>query len=326
MVDDDMTTSDKSVRVAAVVVTFNRKVLLIECLKALLNQDQPLNRIYLIDNASTDGTPELLREEGLLENSLIEYVRLEENTGGAGGFYEGIKLAHDADYDWIWVMDDDAEPKANALKLLFSEKQISEIEKYSGICGVKMGLDGEPQYAHRGLFMPDFGPRALSKNIAGNEQEISYASFVGLLINAKAVDLIGYPLSDFFIWFDDVEYCQRMMKYGPILYRPASSILHKDNVKNTSESATNLQLPTAVPYALQWKYLCGFRNYIYLMTHHGNKGFLWAFWILLRKIVRILLMDAHKLVLIHFYFLYWKQAVGFSSFCTIKPAEWNALK
>ncbi|MEY4573741.1 MAG: hypothetical protein RLZ10_3047, partial [Bacteroidota bacterium] len=210
----------KSQSIAAVVVTYNRKVLLIECLKALLNQQQSLNRIFLIDNASTDGTPELLKEEGLLDHPLIDYVRLSQNTGGAGGFHEGIKLAHEGGYDWIWVMDDDAEPKVNALFNLLAGMPLDGHLNYSGICGKVMGLDGEPQYANRGVFDPGFGPRALSKNSVLDEQEISYASFVGLLINAKAVNLIGYPKSEFFIWFDDVEYCQRMIKYGPILYRP----------------------------------------------------------------------------------------------------------
>jgi hypothetical protein len=62
------------------------------------------------------------------------------------------------------------------------------------------------------------------------------------------------------------------------------------------------------------------------MMHHGNKGFSWALWIMFRKIVRILLVDSHKIKLIKTYFSYWKQAVGISPFRTIKPAEWNVLK
>ena len=49
----------------AVVVTYNRKELLIECLESLRSQTRPLNAIYIIDNASTDGTPNLLLAEGI---------------------------------------------------------------------------------------------------------------------------------------------------------------------------------------------------------------------------------------------------------------------
>lgn len=316
----------KSQSIAAVVVTFNRKVLLIECLKALLNQQQSLDRIYLIDNASTDGTPELLREEGLLDHPLIEYVRLSQNTGGAGGFHEGIKLAHEGGYDWIWVMDDDAEPKVDALFNLLAGMPLDGYLNHSGVCGKVMGLDGEPQYAHRGNFSPSNGQISLTRANANINQDISYASFVGLLINGLAIKSAGYPLEEFFIWFDDIEYCQRLNKFGSIYYNPTSEILHKDNVLNLSEKPKAIRVPSAIPFGMQWKFLCGFRNYIYLMIHHGNKGFSWALWMLFRKIMRILLVDPHKIKLIKAYFSYWKQAVGISPFRTIKPAEWNALK
>ncbi|WP_338825129.1 hypothetical protein MHOCP_06860 [Moorella humiferrea] len=77
--------------VAAVVVTNNRKKLFDECLQALLHQTRPVDSIIVIDNASTDSTPEFLAQKGYLSNPIIYYIRLSENTGGEGGFYEGIK-------------------------------------------------------------------------------------------------------------------------------------------------------------------------------------------------------------------------------------------
>ena len=105
--------------VCAVVVTYNRKNLLLECLEALRKQTRPVQAIYLIDNASTDGTPELLLEKKYIKKlppeNLTEpweeefevrnltdgqpiklhYVRMHQNTGGAGGFHEGVKRAYE---------------------------------------------------------------------------------------------------------------------------------------------------------------------------------------------------------------------------------------
>lgn len=124
---------DRVVTVCAVVVTYNRKELLIECLDALENQSRPLDAIYILDNASNDKTTFLLEENGYINENppetlqipwekssikngvLIHYVRMHRNTGGAGGFHEGVKRAYEKGYDWIWLMDDDAEPKKNAL-------------------------------------------------------------------------------------------------------------------------------------------------------------------------------------------------------------------
>jgi GT2 family glycosyltransferase len=53
--------------VCAVVVTYNRKNLLIECLEGLRKQTRPVDAICLVDNASTDGTPDLLLEKGYIK-------------------------------------------------------------------------------------------------------------------------------------------------------------------------------------------------------------------------------------------------------------------
>ncbi|MEN3014688.1 MAG: glycosyltransferase, partial [bacterium] len=125
---------NKHETICAVVVTYNRKHLLLECLEAIRKQTRPVQAIYIIDNHSIDGTPELLLEKGYInqlpppvltepweielsisnqtnsEPIEIHYIRMHENTGGAGGFHEGLKRAYEKGYDWFWLMDDDVEP------------------------------------------------------------------------------------------------------------------------------------------------------------------------------------------------------------------------
>ena len=99
-------------RVTAVVVTYNRLMLLKECIGALLDQDCEDMDILLVDNHSTDGTIEYIKS--LLDNEKVEALFLENNLGGAGGFYEGIKYAIKNNTDWLWLMDDDTIPDKNA--------------------------------------------------------------------------------------------------------------------------------------------------------------------------------------------------------------------
>ncbi len=87
----------KPISICAVVPTFNRKVLLTACLTALLSQTRPLDEIILIDNASTDGTEELVKARF----SQVTYVKLPENTGPAGGVGAGMRLAYEKGHDWI---------------------------------------------------------------------------------------------------------------------------------------------------------------------------------------------------------------------------------
>jgi len=71
-----------SENICAVIVTYNRKELLRECLKAVLAQTRPPEHVLVVDNASTDGTPEMLQEEF----PQVEVLCLPENQGSAGGF------------------------------------------------------------------------------------------------------------------------------------------------------------------------------------------------------------------------------------------------
>jgi len=156
--------------VCAVVVTFNRKNLLLECLESLRKQSISLDSIYVIDNASSDGTGELLLENGYIgelspmdhprtwskcysiynfvdgENIDLHYVRLAQNTGGAGGFYEGVKRAYEDGYDWLWLMDDDAKPVEDALEKLskyFNAKNVA------ALASVVMVMDNKISPYHR---------------------------------------------------------------------------------------------------------------------------------------------------------------------------------
>ncbi len=133
-------------RIAAIVVTYNRKALLMRCLEALLGQSRRLDAIYIIDNDSTDGTSEELVNRSLIAPTAfhaedvceqvktvdlpspgdggveIHYVKMPENTGGAGGFHEGMKRGAAAGFDWLWLMDDDLLPADDALEALVARE------------------------------------------------------------------------------------------------------------------------------------------------------------------------------------------------------------
>ena len=144
----------KKETVCAVVVTYNRKELLAQCVNALKEQTRTPDALYLIDNFSNDGTDKMILEYGHIEtlpqrkpgqsweidfyiyNTIegrpirVHYVRMNKNSGGSGGFYEGVKRAYSKGYDWLWLMDDDSEPKTEALERLsrhFQEKDVAGI-------------------------------------------------------------------------------------------------------------------------------------------------------------------------------------------------------
>lgn len=199
--------------VAAVVVTYNRKQLLTECLDALLAQTRPVDKIILIDNASTDGTPDLLKERGYIDNPLLDYVRLFENTGGAGGFYEGLKRGYKKNYDFVWLMDDDCITDKNALFFLCEckKKNMSNV-----IFSSKVLWTNNQQH-----------PMNLPKFKKNSKTNLRSASFVSILISRNVVKKYGYPLKKYFIWHDDTEYTSRILLNESGLFCSESLVIHK---------------------------------------------------------------------------------------------------
>ncbi len=223
--------------VAAVVVTYNRKELLVECLDALLGQDPPIDAIILVDNQSMPDTPLLLKEKGFLkelppEESVgawesttchpdfpaipITTIRLPENTGGAGGFHEGVKKAFEAGFDWLWLMDDDVEPQKNCLGEQMKFKSLSKC-----IHPRKIFPDGTP-LEWEGYVSIVTGQRVFLQDISfkkGAEYcETNTGCFEGMLVHRDIVSKIGFPDKRFFIAGDDSTYGFLAHLHTKVLY------------------------------------------------------------------------------------------------------------
>ena len=201
-------------KICAVVVTFNRKELLLRTLSNLYKQSSPLHSIVVIDNASNDGTNELLQHLGYLDKSNLFYHKLAYNTGGAGGFYEGTKIAHKSDADWIWLMDDDGYPPQTCLKMLL------EYQDRYDFYGPLVLSDQDKTTLSFPITLPT------SKKIIRNKKQLDTFSsnnkvlsdvlipFNGVMLRSSLVSNIGYPFAKFFIWGDDIEYTKRAKKSG----------------------------------------------------------------------------------------------------------------
>jgi GT2 family glycosyltransferase len=278
--------SSKNETVCAVVVTYNRKKLLLECLEALKRQTWPLDAIYIIDNASTDGTPEILLKNNYIPklppsnldeswgtsfsiNNLptlkinsqllidIHYIRMHENTGGAGGFYEGVKKGYEKGYDWLWLMDDDALPAQNSLEKLFIA--INNLSDQDSHCVLWNQI----------IFDKNKVNKIFSKIAL---EQVDSAMFVGFAINSKLIRKVGLPNKCFFIYYDDLEYCLRIRRLGGKIFKVLGSfIYHKDWTCQKKIKMHILNKVLVLPDIPKWKYYYLSRNNI-LMNSHSNKA------------------------------------------------------
>ena len=191
----------------AVVVTYNRVDKLKTCLNCLLEQTYELSTIYVVNNASTDNTETFLKEFSKTHTQ-IKTMTTTENLGGSGGFFLAIKWAYEDGADWIWGMDDDAFPKYNALEEIIKHRELLD---QNGTVSCYWSNCNHDQFFRE------------------NYKKVDAWMFVGFFLPREIIKTVGYCRNDYFIYFDDYEYANRIINNGYNIYKIQSSIIdHKD--------------------------------------------------------------------------------------------------
>lgn len=218
-------------KVMALIVTFNRKEYLLNLLDSLKMQTRKLDRILIIDNCSPDQTAETLIEKNVI-NSYTEleltsniwndievlYYRNNQNTGGAGGFHVGTKLAMEIDNDYLWIMDDDVLPQPDCL-----EKLMSHISEEYGVC-----IPNRTTGVFRDRPAVTFNWKnyiyLASEKTYDEEYEkkevvsVCDMPFEGPFLRYDILQKVGPSDEKYFIFYDDSDYAQRCLQYTNILF------------------------------------------------------------------------------------------------------------
>ncbi|GAA1972258.1 glycosyltransferase family 2 protein [Nocardioides panacihumi] len=217
-----MTDQGDRPRILAVVVTYNRLALLQRLLERL-DTVAGVDEVLVVDNASTDGTSEWLASlepgaegaDGHPERRVVART-LARNTGGAGGFAEGVAWAVERGADLVWLMDDDGVPAADCLARLLAVPDhdfwgpvvVDEADPRRLVFPIR--LPGGTRVVHDVEAVESAARRAGPDGLV----EGIVIPFNGVLVTRELVERIGVPRADFFIWGDDHEYRLRAEAAG----------------------------------------------------------------------------------------------------------------
>lgn len=204
-------------RILAAIVTHNRQDLLSRCLDHLQAQKRAPDAILVINNASTDGTVEMLQKRD------IPFVT-QENVGSAGGWHRGIAHGLEDGFDAVWLMDDDGFPDAGALATL-APRLLSGV---AAVSSVVVREDDPTRFVFPfplldGANLPViFGsPRKVATltDLTAIAPDGSYPFahfFNGALISLAAVRKVGNVEQGFFMFGDEVDYFFRLRSAGMV--------------------------------------------------------------------------------------------------------------
>jgi rhamnopyranosyl-N-acetylglucosaminyl-diphospho-decaprenol beta-1,3/1,4-galactofuranosyltransferase len=212
--------------VTAVVVTYNRRDLLLESLAAVLAQDRVPEQVIVVDNASEDGTAAAVRDKF----PAVQLTELKRNSGGAGGFAAGLALALTGGADLIWLMDDDTVPEPGALAALLAarDRMLARAGRPPALVASQvLWTDGREHPMNTPRRKPFAAKAERLAAAAVGCVPIRSASFVSILVDAGEARRRGLPRAAYFLWNDDFEFTTRLLRGNTGLLCPASVVVHK---------------------------------------------------------------------------------------------------
>jgi rhamnopyranosyl-N-acetylglucosaminyl-diphospho-decaprenol beta-1,3/1,4-galactofuranosyltransferase len=197
--------------VAAVIVTYNRRDLLRQALTALRSQTRRVDQVFVVDNASSDGTIEMLRSEF----GDVTHIRNEENVGPAGGFAQGMQFAAEGGHDWLWLFNDDDEPLPRALEsLLIAMREIPSANV--GVLGCWV-LSADNEVIEAGNLWHN-RPRPVKFPVTDRPYRVDLLNFNGTLVSSELIRTVGVPQERLFMMFEESEFCLRTGAAGEAIF------------------------------------------------------------------------------------------------------------
>lgn len=269
--------------VGVVVVTYNRCELLKEVISSLRNQTFKKLQIIVVNNGSTDNTLNWLTNQ----NDIITINQ--ENLGGAGGFFSGMKYVAENGYKYCWIMDDDVICSETALETIIDSYERNPDSGF--ICSKVIGTNDIA------MNTPTI---SLEKNCNGYADwydksdeglvKIKAATFVSVCISTDIIYKEGLPYKEYFIWGDDSEYTSRLSKKYTCYMSLKSKVIHKRKI----QKALNFDEETNLCRLNFYKYK--YRNEAHQNKKNGIKALLknhfWFIYQILKYIIKLDLLRA----------------------------------
>ncbi len=216
-----------TVQVCATTVAYNDPKELARLLTSLTNQGPALSGLIVIDNSDQTYSAENKRvfDTHATQYPFARYHKTKSNVGSAGGFYHGMKIAHENGFDWIWPVDQDGVVSDLCLAELLKRADEGDI-----LCPKKVDIDRPwVDFTHERLKKNFFG-HLRPVRLTSDKRQIDAFGTHGVLISKAVMDSIGYyDACHFFVGLEDYDYARRAREAKfAIIAVDAAEVRHPD--------------------------------------------------------------------------------------------------
>jgi GT2 family glycosyltransferase len=215
--------------VHAVVVNWNGREILGPCLRSLLDSRYPDLEVIVVDNASTDGSRELIEEAF----PTVRIVANAENLGYAAGANAGLARVLDEDGDFALLMNNDTEIDPGAVAALVATARsnpraafVGPLIYYHDRPDVVWSAGGRVSYWSGGI--EHLGIRERDRGQFEGVREVDYATACAVLVAVAPLREIGFMDTGYFMYNEDTDWCVRASRMGyAVLVEPRAKVWHK---------------------------------------------------------------------------------------------------
>ncbi|WP_400243381.1 glycosyltransferase family 2 protein [Niallia sp. JL1B1071] len=218
--------------IAIVICNWNKKDDVLLCIESVLNSSYQDYDLYVVDNASTDGSVQAIEEE---YSNRVNIIVNDGNLGGSGGFNTGIKHVLQRGYKYIQLLDNDVIIDKEAINEAYL---VMEKHEEIGAVGAEIYLQKNPNKVFEfGSIIDwmkydiDILPNRENKNVGVYGRDISECDYVPAcfaMIRTKVIQDIGVMDESCFIYWDDIEWFFRIQrKEYKVVCNSKSKVWHK---------------------------------------------------------------------------------------------------
>lgn len=224
--------------VAIVLVNWNQKDDLIECLTSISKLDYPNHSLIIVDNNSKDGS---IKEAKKVYKQRLKIIKNKTNVGFAAANNIGIREALKENFDYIMLLNTDTIIEKDALKNIINfmeeKKQIAALSPLILFYQKKDTIwyaggiinPNRRQFYHRGAFQ-------VNKGQFDKATEVDFLTGCCLVIKSNIIEQIGMFDERFFMYFEDTDLSFRLRNSGyKIYFYPNAKIWHKAADKKTHD-------------------------------------------------------------------------------------------
>lgn len=240
-------------RCCAVLVNFKNVEKTIGCAQSLLKGTVVPDCIYIVDNATSKENQkqftDFVAALDVADGDKVKFIFNEKNLGFAAGCNQGIKAnaLGEGSADFVWLLNNDTIADERALEELLKKAR----ETGAAITGSKI-LDAAGKYSGGvGRVHPFFASVSRVPEPADNDCEdcdasvdFSYVEGSSMLISARCFETIGLLPEDYFLYFEECDYCFRAKAAGLTLAWATKSLIFHDIGSSTGSE----QGKGGVPY------------------------------------------------------------------------------